>query len=68
MRPSASATTITLSGSNVFSSADSYFCTVSGDNTSAASDDRWAVEYTSGSVFTVRSTAARPFRFVCVGN
>jgi hypothetical protein len=65
---SASATTITLTGSAIFTSATSYFCTVSGDNTAAATDDRWAVQYTSGSSFTIRSTAARPFRYVCVGN
>jgi hypothetical protein len=66
--PSASTTVINLSGSAVFTSATSYYCTVSGSSSSADSNDRWTVQNNSGSQFTVRSTASRPFRFICVGN
>ncbi len=60
--------TVNINAAVDFTNSTSYVCTVSGTSSTSSSDDRFTVQRVSGSSFTVRNTAARPFQYICVGN
>jgi hypothetical protein len=62
--------TFTLTGSAVFTSSSSYFCTANGATAAIALEGPFSFAYTSGTSFTVSTSnlVAKAFRFICVGN
>jgi len=62
---------ISLTGAAAFGSSTSYTCTVSGANGTITTSYRFLVTYTSGSSFTITSTATTGTQgvgWICVGN
>jgi hypothetical protein len=61
--------TVTLAGSAVFTSNATYTCTVTGVGTVVNASNRYSVDYTSGSSFTVYNSGGnQTLAYICVGS